>query len=230
MSAEPSHMGNNMNLNDWVTVILSGLALVVSVVSAYYSNFRLNDDFRVALPMPPFAVIDNKGSLGVSGAQQVTFIDSGNRDVAVTGISLVLYKLRAPPPPPIESQCNEMDKNQVPNLALVYDVEPFILEPGEILVKKFDRTLFPEIWKNSEADPSLKVYVLGGSIFGKGDIVFTCLRLSVTTPDSVIDQVQIPKHYAKIDSVPYDGSGASLVSSSNKPYLVIHTTSTPFND
>jgi hypothetical protein len=77
-----------MNPKDWITLVLSGLALIVSVISAYYSNFRLTDDVRVALPMPPFVTIDSKGSLGVSGEQQVTFIDSGNRDVAVTGISL----------------------------------------------------------------------------------------------------------------------------------------------
>jgi hypothetical protein len=218
-----------MEVKDWITLVFAGLALIVSVISAYYANFNLTDDIRVAFTLSPYVILDDKGGLGISGEQQVTFIDSGNRDVAVIGMTLVLYKLREAPSS--NSQCDEMSNIQV--ASLVYDFEPFILKPGEILVKTFGKTLFPEIWKDDEADKHLKDFALGGSIFGKGDTVFTCLRLSVTTPGMITDHAQIPKHYIKINDVPHKGADApsvSLVSGSNKPYLVIHRTSTPFSE
>ena len=176
--------------------------------------------------MAPVVVVDDKDKLGVSGQQQITFVNSGNRDAAVTGITLVLLKLTAAPS--ANSQCNE--GSEVANL--VYELVPFIIAPGEISVKTFDRTLFPELWKTDNANSNLKSFVLGDSIFRKGDIAFACLRLSVTTPDQVTDHALVPKHYITINDIPHNGPAASVVSfvyDSNKPYHVVRTTRTVFS-
>jgi hypothetical protein len=214
-----------MKAKDWITGILAFLALVVSAATAYFTTIRQADDLRVISSLEPVVILDDKARLGVSGQQQITFINSGNRDAAVTGVTLVVFKLMGSPS--ANSQCNE--GREVANLA--YQVDAFITRPGEILVKKFDRTLFPELWMTDNVDSNLKKFVLGDSIFGKDDVVFTCLRLTVTTPDMVTDHALVPKHYIKIDGIPHNGPSAShvsFVSDSNKPYLVVQTTHTVF--
>jgi hypothetical protein len=196
-----------MTIKDYITLTISCLAFLVAAGTAYF-NVRQTDDVRIVTSPEPFVVIDDQGMLGVSGQQQITFINSGNREVAVTGITLVLFKLRAPPP--VNSQCNEAADLQVANL--VYDFEPIIARPGDIMIKTFDRTLFPKIWVTDTDDSQLKNFVLSPSIFGKGDIVFTCLRLSVTTPDMVTDHAFVPKHYIMIKDLPHEGSIATSVS------------------
>jgi len=205
----------------YITLIISCLAFLVSAGTAYFNIIRQTDDVRLVTPQAPFVVIDDQGMLGVSGQQQITFINSGNRDVAVTGITLVLFKLRAPPP--VNSQCNDAADLQVANL--VYNFEPFIATPGHIVIKTFDRTLYPKIWETDTADSHLKNFVLG-PIFGKGDIVFTCLRVSVTTPDMVTDHAFVPQHYVMIKDLPHEGAVASSVTDSNKPYSVVRVMGT----
>jgi len=214
-----------MQAKDWITGILAFLALVVSAATAYYTTIRQADDLRVVSSLEPVVIIDDRGKLGVSGQQEITFINSGNRDAAVTGVTLVVFKLMGPPS--ANSQCNE--GKQV--ASLVYEVEPFIIVPGGIMVKKFDRTLFPQLWMTDNIDSNLKHFVLGDSLFGKGEVVFTCLRLTVTTPDIMTDHALVPKHYIAIADIPHAGpsaSSVSLISDSNKPYLVVHTTHTVF--
>ena len=175
--------------------------------------------------MEPIIIIDEKGKLGVSGQQELTFINSGNRDAAITGITLVIFKLTGPPS--ANTHCNE--GKQIANL--IYQVEPFIAKPGEIVVKTFDKTLFPQLWMTDNNDSNLKHFLLGEALFGKGDVAFTCLRLTVTTPDLVTDQASVPKYYVAITEIPRVGPSASTVSflsDSNKPYPIVQTTHTVF--
>lgn len=214
-----------MEAKDWITGTLAFLALVLSAATAYYTTIRQADDLRVVSSLEPVVIVDDKGKLGVSGQQGITFINSGNRDAAVTGVTLVVFKLMGPPS--TNSQCNE--GRQV--ASLIYEVEPFIISPGEIVVKKFDRTLFPQLWMTDNIDSNLKHFVLGDSLFGKGEVVFTCLRLTVTTPDMITDHALVPKHYIAITDIPHTNPGASsvsFISDSNKPYLVVQTTHTVF--
>jgi hypothetical protein len=215
-----------MDAKDWVTGILALLALVVSAATAYYTALRQADDLRVVSSLEPVVIIDDKGKLGISGRQEITFINSGNRDIAVTGATLVIFKLAGPPS--ANSQCNE--GTQV--ASLVYEVEPSILlKAGEIVVKKFDATLFPQLWVTDSHDSNLKYFVLGHSLFGKGEVAFTCLRLTVTTPEMMNDHALVPKHYIAITDIPHTGpsaSSVSFISDSNKPYPVVQTTHTVF--
>jgi hypothetical protein len=172
-----------------------------------------------------------KGNLALNGAQDLTFINSGNRDIAVTGVSLVLYKLKSPPT--VNAKCDEVSNVQVPTLNMVYDFQSFVLEPGDISVHKFKQTLFPQFWKDDSVDNNIKDFILGKSIFGKGDVILSCLRLSVTTPGIVTDHAMIPKHYVAVTNIPHNGPASSAVnflSDSSKPYTVIHSTTTSLGD
>ena len=228
VTAGNSHKEPKVNMKDWVSVTLSCLALGVSAGAAYFNIIRQTDDIRIATLPSPFVVLDDQGKIGVSGQQQITFINSGNRDAAITDLSLVLVRLKDAPPD--DTQCDEAKGSAV--ASLLYDFEPFITRPGDIVVKTFTRTLYPDLWKTSSTDNNLKFFDLGSSMFGAKEIVFTCLRLSVTTPDKFIADVLVPKHYIPIEDVRHDGSVASSVKSvfdSNKPYRIVQKTTTLFS-
>jgi hypothetical protein len=40
---------------------MSALALIISAATAYFTNFRISDDIRVAFSSSPFVTIDEKG-------------------------------------------------------------------------------------------------------------------------------------------------------------------------
>jgi hypothetical protein len=207
---------NIRSMKDWISPILSCLALIVSAITAYFSILQQTDDVRIVTSSQPIVVFDDKGTLGLAGRRQITFINSGNRDAAVTDITLAIMRLRTSPV--ANSQCSELRNFQVANL--VYDFEPFVVTPGEITIKTFDQTSFPQ-WKTDKVDSSRK-FLSGPSNVAKGDAVVTCLRISMTTPDMVVNDVYAPKHYVIIKDFPSaDPSPNSLLSDPNKPYPIV---------
>ena len=203
-------------MKDWISTILSCLALGVSGFTAYFNILQQTDDVRIVSSSQPIVVFDDKGTLGLAGQQQITFINSGNRDVAVTDVTLAVMRLNTPPV--TNSQCSELRNFQVANL--VYDFEPFIVTPGQIIIKKFDQTSFPQ-WKTDKVDGSRK-FLISPSNVVRGDAVVTCLRISMTTPDMVVNDVYEPKHYVVVEDFPNaDPSPNSLLSDPNKPYPIV---------
>jgi hypothetical protein len=216
-----------MGIKDFLSLFLAALALVISAGTGYFNIIRQSDDVRVVAQASPHIEIDNSGTLEVSGQQVVTFINLGNRDFAVTGLTMVFYKLSSPPQ--TDNNC-DTGSNSGGVLSLVYDFEPFILKPADIIVRSFESTRFPGLWVADPKASHLKKFAYQ-SVFSKGDWVFTCLRFSITTPGVVIDHAYAPVHYIEIKDLPHTGISATQVSSfpnSNKPYPLYVLTGFPF--
>lgn len=208
-------------MKDWISTTIALVALLISGATAYFSILQPTDDVRIVASSQPIVVFDDKRTLGLAGPQQITFINSGNRDVAVTDITLTVMRLDAKPV--TNSQCSQLRNYQVANL--VYDFEPFIVTPGKIAIKKFDATKFDQTnlpqWKTDKVDSSRK-YLVSPSNIDKGDVVVTCLRISMTTPDTIVSDVYAPKHYVTIDDFPSENpSPTSLLLNVNKPYPIV---------
>ena len=81
-----------MEVKDWITVIFSFSAIVVSLAGVYITTFRRIDDFRVAFPYTFDANVDREQSeTTITGSIDVILVNNGNRSVAVTnaGIGII---------------------------------------------------------------------------------------------------------------------------------------------
>jgi hypothetical protein len=81
---------------EWAGVVgtVTGvLALLISDLNAYYNIIRQKDELRVANDGRLFASTNADGVLEITGRHSLTFINSGNRDAAVTSIKLLVSEL-----------------------------------------------------------------------------------------------------------------------------------------
>lgn len=73
---------------DTLTTSLSGIALAVSLISAYFTVLRVSEDVRMVVTRFPQITIESPDSISVSNEFQLAFINSGNRPAVIIRASL----------------------------------------------------------------------------------------------------------------------------------------------
>src|SRR4051812_15680953 len=125
-----------MAAKDWSFLSIAVLALCVSVATALFNVVLQFDDLRVVLGRNPLVEI-RASELTVSGDQELTFINSGNRAAAITDISAVARRIVVPGD---EQVCHSPSASRFEELftfaPMELDAKPFILKAGEILFVK----------------------------------------------------------------------------------------------
>src|SRR6266851_2092807 len=112
-----------------ISIVISVLALIVSVGSAYFSIIRELEDLRVVID-GPFSIKseDLRKVVVVQPHLTLTFANLGNRSIAVRAIRLRIARYTG-------RGCK--DPIQWTTLGETrFDVEPFVTEPGKIIVKE----------------------------------------------------------------------------------------------
>jgi hypothetical protein len=80
---------SGLSAKDVVTITLSALALSVSVLALFYNVIRQVDRLTVEMPSPAIAVRHSEDGLYVPiGDNEIVFINSGTRPVAVLSVSV----------------------------------------------------------------------------------------------------------------------------------------------
>lgn len=118
-----------MALKDWVSVGISCAALGVSLTTAYYSVLLEKDDLRVLIGRLPQSEILADQSVEISGSQEFTFINLGNRAALITALGAVLIRIASAD---AEATCTG---SSFP-FGVSFESDPFVLKPGEINFKK----------------------------------------------------------------------------------------------
>jgi hypothetical protein len=170
-------------LKDKITISISVLALLVSGMTAYFTVARQADDLRVVIERTPAVFLTEK-KLSILSDQQLTFINSGNRPVAVTGITLVVS------PTGLDKTCVHPDEL----FSLNYEVEPFVVKSGEITIKKMafrkgSWWTFEEQFFDVPGGGSAKVSTRPD--MNEGDSVNACFKFRLATPDSYSEEVEL---------------------------------------
>jgi hypothetical protein len=176
-----------MAFKDWASLSFSCLALLVSVGTAYFNVFLQQDDIRVVIGSTPTFTLRNNGDIATAGDQELTFINSGNRSAAITSVTALVTRQGAPED--LLATCDGPDAYR-----MRFDIEPFVIKPGEILVKKMP--VSRDLGWNDEKNG---VLVLPKSSYEAkhGDKYLACLAMNITTPDSFSKEV----HHRAFDYV-----------------------------
>jgi hypothetical protein len=166
-------MAEDKKWRDWLAVGLSVLSLGISALTAYHTIFFQRDDVRVEVG-ESLRMLRDKNQFTLQETQEFTFINSGNRQAAVTGIygMLVLVTNRGN----ADAQCNQ----KLPLHKSIYlEASPLVLKPGEIQVLQV-KVAAEYPWKK---ESGMLRFREEGAVEGAANYV-VCLALYVTTPDS----------------------------------------------
>lgn len=211
-----------MAAKDWVAAVgaITGiLALGVSTGSAVFNYFLQKDDLRVVLDSLP--EMYNAGPDIVSGSgiavranQQITFINSGNRSAAITRIQLLAVQ-------PEKGAEKTEDCSGGMTIATAYDLDPFVIKPGEILLKTL--RLKKNIW------PEYNGYILNymSHLNRERDhfLVTLCMGFSIISPDNYMEEIKRPLYSKDMPrDVPVVASPGEPIIDWGHPVVLLHNT------
>jgi hypothetical protein len=143
-----------MRIEGWAGVIgtITGvLALIVAALTAYFTIFQQLDELKVAIGHAPAVAIRPNGDLWIIGPLEITFINSGNRSVAVTDAWALATRLKSPDAKPADCDGQEWRGS-------AFKLDEFILKPGEIELKKLGpvSNCFFVTWKREKIFSALQ--------------------------------------------------------------------------
>jgi hypothetical protein len=201
-------------VKDWVGIAISCVALTVSAGSAYFNVLLQRDDIRVVVGRSPFVEVGNEGQLTLAGDQDLTFINSGNRQAAITNFGVFSFFVKDQ----ASDDASCFRPLQFP-LVLPYEVKPLVLKPGEVMLFKAELKNPGNPWKKAK-DGGLTIDKKG--LLKSGEIYVVCLGLTLITPDNYTEQWRRPVFKLAIG----DSSEAKLVPlfQKDKPLIVLART------
>ena len=132
--------GSQQSVGFWelTTRVMSIMALLISLLTAYFNIIRRTDEMSVVIDNFPIVYIDSdSGNLGLGGLQQrFTFINSGSDSMAVTEEGISVGE---------KTECE-------PLIGLSYDIAPVVLKSGEIISQALHKVKQEQLrgWKRSE--------------------------------------------------------------------------------
>jgi hypothetical protein len=158
---------------EWLAMGVSGLSLAISAFMAFNSVLIQRDDIRF-VPGGALDIIRDKNVFTLPEVQEFAFVNSGNRQAVISGISGMLVLVYAPGD--AAAQCN---RRPLLRKSIYLDAKPVILKPGDIqVVQAKVQEAYP--WKR---DKGTMMFKEDGKTEGAADYV-VCIQAIVTTPDS----------------------------------------------
>lgn len=219
---------NKFEKKDFIALAFSGLALFVSVASAYFNIFRVEEKVSLIVQREPLArKVADVDSLYIPQDEEgeVILINPGNRPVAILSIELLYAQPESPESQP-DCSIGGIARFRTTFAAIVVkpgDVvvraikisKPYTFIPSDILAKqKLNVFFFPAANKNK----------------GKDDILIdACLDVSVATPTTSLDASTFPisRYHAIKDGWywNFEGNEGPLLT---KPKILLDKTYTIF--
>jgi hypothetical protein len=146
-----------MQLKDRITFSFSLIALLLSLLSVYWTTIRRVDDLSVAVSdlrgEEPVTFDDQNNIIHYNSSPIFTFINFGTRPIAVTNITLRLGQ-------PSKGEGSQPCKDLSGKTDYIYlSNEPFVIKPGEIVTQRVAAT--KDVGVTNEQDKSSEFrYVL----------------------------------------------------------------------
>ena len=180
-----------MTYKDWATLTMAAFALLISAATLYLTVVRTKDDLRVVVEGSPEFLLDyDHPKFDIITNLTMTFINVGNRPAAILGVTLFLDQS-----PKAELHQESCEQEIGTATTRPYDLKAVIVKAGEIIsvparlrdqhsgAKDAERTIRLEDWSAKKN----QINVLG------------CLRFTVSTPDNVSEDRDVPIFYTNAE-------------------------------
>jgi len=243
--AEPTETAakRGMTLKDWMTILLSSLAFIISAGTAYFNIIRQEDDVRVVIQgellIRPDELTDKSirsvkrcclllrwrrcwrcvvhpkmPATAVRTDQNLTLINSGNRAVGITLVELLVST----------SVLKDLQSCTGDTWVVQLQFTPLVLKGGEITTT----TLKLEPFKDEMSEDGYRKLPIP-KLFTDEYKVAACLSFNIITPDSVNEKVIIRLLTGVLRRHPLNAPlGSFTVSWSPNPIVLIKRLRTVF--
>jgi hypothetical protein len=184
----------------------------VSLTTAYFT-VRGYDNVKLSLPDLHEAAVKmtlNESQLSVVGSQNIMFINSGNRPVAITRVDLKMDG-------PLTNDETQCPQNM---LTFNYNLEPFVIKPGEIVVEKVKLSDKQQNSSISARDGVVSLHIDAATVSNKPAMFIFCLSINAETSDEVIDDIRVPLVRWNM-LIPNQGSTGTFLFDSYKSPLIV---------
>lgn len=180
-----------MTRKDWATVTMSALALVISAVTFYVNLVRTKDDLRVVVEGTPEFLLDYEHlKFEIMTNLTMTFINVGNRPVAILGVTLFLDQS-----PNAELHQQSCEREEGTATTRPYDLKAVIVKAGEIV--SVSTKLHDQLLGTKDEERTIQIQDWSAK---KNEInVLGCLRFTVSTPDDVSQDHDVPIFYSYVE-------------------------------
>jgi hypothetical protein len=150
------------------------IALIISIISVYFTTFRVVDDVRIIINITPQIDITRYGG-NTRGGFLLSVLNAGTRTAIITETDLVVLEAHGPVPAP---HC-EVHQNHDRSVTRSLDFEPVIIKAGEVSKVVLNNQLeepSAEDKKDSQEDDTLLPWK-------DGDLLIACLQFNLATAD-----------------------------------------------
>jgi hypothetical protein len=173
-----------------LAILASAVTFLITVIGfgfsalGFWATIKRDDDVRVLISDPPYFYLDDKKIIMI-GTPKFTFIDSGNREAAITNIGAAAWYFWGEKPP----TKNDCQRN-APRFAIEFDAKPFVLKAGEIRV--VETTIRAS--QQSVKEIGNETYEFPNFGYADGKQFLLCLELGLVTPDSSVTDWKEPAY------------------------------------
>jgi hypothetical protein len=178
-------------IKDFGGLVIACFALVLSMFN-FYDARHVVDDLRFTIGNDRNIPNPDSGhkQFILYGPHLLTFINSGNRSVALLNVSLAFFQSK-------EDKAGECPEDSSEIVAA--GIDPFVIKPSEILVKKVQYT--DKAVRNAEGNVVIRM---------KDDVqrIVSCFVFDIVTPDNVQATVTVPVSSSEFSTPPYGSSDA----------------------
>jgi hypothetical protein len=171
---------------DWVTTILSCLALALSVATAYWTIARIEENVSVVIHGPQLAYRVSRDQLAVGGeSSDLMFINSGNRPVGVLDVQ-------------VGFQTGDKPKSCETNGAtrFITSFKPIIVKENEIVTTSIKIDSIESLnspTPKGKTPPSKNVFNVDDASKKKNELdALSCLFVELSTPSTAFYAAAVP--------------------------------------
>jgi hypothetical protein len=172
----------------WIQATLPILSLIISALALYFTNFWQSDRLDVYVSKPScctggfqLKLSDMNQFVGLefSDEEYMTFVNSGNRAAAISGIGVEIF------PTTFSNKNPRICDEEHESSGTTYDIAPFSIKPGDIIttkaiIKGGVGSDLPSLYVGSEAKRVLPTDTIHLSV---------CIHFDVISPASPIRRV-----------------------------------------
>ena len=165
---------------DWITSVLSVLAICISLITAYFSLLRVNDDVRMVVSRFPQLNIETDKLLTLEKEFTLAFINAGNRPAVVVSVALLVEQANT------DKQCS--------GDATYFDtkIEPLVIKASEIQTLKVGIERVQENKQKITLSQGKWIIPMSPSNLKSEFVeVQTCVVIELSTPSESFERVMV---------------------------------------
>jgi hypothetical protein len=200
---------------EWAAFVLSTLAIVISITTAYLTTLRTLDELKVVVDRRPVLFLWSDGkSMMTYGVLSVLFINSGNRPISVLSVSLCY------------GEAKEVRGRTTCNGVLIdTNFDGVVIDEKKVLLKEISLRLRVLFFEGDNLSKEDSAFTFNAAKALERGVISMCAVFRVATPSNEATEITVELERRRVSAV---GPHESLLSTT-QPVLIWRESGTVFS-